>query len=88
MEPKKTMRKREELLQFSQSKQTNIARVTTTDSDDDWWEEQMGNACIVPSHVISKEKRVVNILVDTIIPLKEVPKKPMKQESWRNWVQI
>ena len=74
----KIISKQEELLQFSQLKQTNTAAVTTTDSDDDWWEEEIGNACTVPSHVISKEKMKDDILVDTRIPLKEVSKKPMK----------
>ena len=83
VESEKTMRKLEELLQFLQSKQTNTATVTTTDSNE-WWEKQIGNACTVPSHVISKEKMEDNILVDTTIPLKKIPKKPMKTRVLEN----
>ena len=74
----KIMSTQEELLQFLQPKQTNTAIVTTTDSDDEWWEEQIGNAYKVPINDIKKGKQENNILVDSTIPLKEIPKEPMK----------
>ena len=74
----KIMSTQEELLQFLQPKQTNTAIVTTTDSDDEWWEEQIGNAYKVPINDIKKGKQENNILVDSTIPLKAIPKEPMK----------
>ena len=43
-------------MQFLQPKHTNTATITTIDSDDKWWEEQIGNACALPSHNISEKK--------------------------------